>query len=510
MKRSTKKGFTIVELVIVIAVIAILAAVLIPTFSSLIKKANLSADMQAVRTINLALQTAEAKNGKPANVDQAMLIIEEAGYDVATYKPLTKGYDIYWVDTVNRVILYSTAEGKEGVVYPEDYVDLINDNSWHYLNESYKNAVKYDFSNIVSGDGKTYDMSELNAEKAGEALYAAFVRMTETDLDNTIANDVEIKLPAEVNVSNYIWKPVKNFAGKLIGTSAENPTVISGVTLDESVSFSQSEQFAGGVQNDKGNSVYNVYGFINKVSGTAEIKDITFEGFTLTSPGTDFASAGVSTNANVLAPIGCVLLEDESSTIKISNVNVKDGTIKGIGRVSGLVGYIGSPYKGGEYNGGTVTIENCHVEDVTIKGGLVSKNYGSAGGLVGYIVRANELTVNITNCSVKDCTIEGTAMVAGAVGYFAPEPNKKDNPCVINLNVNGLTMSGNTIKTTAEHAGGLNFLAGNIHAGLVVSGNTTYKTYVDIQNLVIGENPNTVTVPTGLNATADPDGKFGK
>ena len=40
MKNLRKKGFTIVELVIVIAVIAILSAVLIPTFSSLIKKAN--------------------------------------------------------------------------------------------------------------------------------------------------------------------------------------------------------------------------------------------------------------------------------------------------------------------------------------------------------------------------------------------------------------------------------------------------------------------------------------
>lgn len=32
-KRSHKKGFTVVELVIIIAVIAILAAVLIPTFA---------------------------------------------------------------------------------------------------------------------------------------------------------------------------------------------------------------------------------------------------------------------------------------------------------------------------------------------------------------------------------------------------------------------------------------------------------------------------------------------
>ena len=47
MKRtSNKKGFTIVELVIVIAVIAILAGVMIPTFSGLVEKANESAAMQ--------------------------------------------------------------------------------------------------------------------------------------------------------------------------------------------------------------------------------------------------------------------------------------------------------------------------------------------------------------------------------------------------------------------------------------------------------------------------------
>lgn len=47
MKKLNKKGFTIIELVIVIAVIAILAAVLIPTFSSVISNANKSAAMQA-------------------------------------------------------------------------------------------------------------------------------------------------------------------------------------------------------------------------------------------------------------------------------------------------------------------------------------------------------------------------------------------------------------------------------------------------------------------------------
>ena len=49
MKRNNKKGFTIVELVIVMAVIAILSAILIPTFGGIIEKANESAAQQEAR-----------------------------------------------------------------------------------------------------------------------------------------------------------------------------------------------------------------------------------------------------------------------------------------------------------------------------------------------------------------------------------------------------------------------------------------------------------------------------
>ena len=47
--RKAKKGFTIIELVIVIAVIGILAAALIPTFSGVIEKANATAAMENAR-----------------------------------------------------------------------------------------------------------------------------------------------------------------------------------------------------------------------------------------------------------------------------------------------------------------------------------------------------------------------------------------------------------------------------------------------------------------------------
>lgn len=54
--KNAKNGFTIVELVIVIAVIAILAAVLIPTFSSLIKNANDAAALSELRQIQTLVE----------------------------------------------------------------------------------------------------------------------------------------------------------------------------------------------------------------------------------------------------------------------------------------------------------------------------------------------------------------------------------------------------------------------------------------------------------------------
>ena len=78
MKKSNKKGFTIVELVIVIAVIAILAAVLIPTFSNVVANAKKSAAMQGAR--NAYEEYIAGKDGKNLDLENTNLCIKSGDY----------------------------------------------------------------------------------------------------------------------------------------------------------------------------------------------------------------------------------------------------------------------------------------------------------------------------------------------------------------------------------------------------------------------------------------------
>ena len=116
MKHTNKKGFTIVELVIVIAVIAILAAVLIPTFSNLIKKANESSDIQAVREMNTFLTAEAILNGVDSILD-VYDIFEASGFKVENYSPLVSGNEFFYDVELNQV-LYVDAEGK--VLFPKE------------------------------------------------------------------------------------------------------------------------------------------------------------------------------------------------------------------------------------------------------------------------------------------------------------------------------------------------------------------------------------------------------
>lgn len=109
-----KKGFTVVELVIVIAAVAVLAAVLIPTFSNLIYEANYSADTQMVTNLNKHLALAEISDGKNETMYEALQDAEKAGYTVGAF--LSTENKILWNQETDRFI----AVNKKNKIFSQD------------------------------------------------------------------------------------------------------------------------------------------------------------------------------------------------------------------------------------------------------------------------------------------------------------------------------------------------------------------------------------------------------
>lgn len=113
MIRKMKKGFTIVELVIVIAVIAVLTAILVPTFISISNKADKASDQSLVKNLNTALKIVENDpkidpNGKNNILHDAVEDLAAYGYDLP--KLVTKSDEkMVWSSETNQFYLESDA-----------------------------------------------------------------------------------------------------------------------------------------------------------------------------------------------------------------------------------------------------------------------------------------------------------------------------------------------------------------------------------------------------------------
>lgn len=180
MKRN-QRGFTIVELVIVIAVIAILAAVLIPTFTSLINKANISADQQAVRQMNTALAIDEAENGRAETVEQALDVLNKAGYKANEYIALADGYQFYWDQSTNRVVLYNNNGNK--IEYPEDAAEKYKD---------YKDEFSLNFKTLNINEYVTLDKTPSGSPIDSAAALKEVLKSAATFQTVKIAGDISM------------------------------------------------------------------------------------------------------------------------------------------------------------------------------------------------------------------------------------------------------------------------------------------------------------------------------
>lgn len=184
--KNSKKGFTLVELIIVVAVIALLAAVLIPTFSSLISKANQAKDEALVSNLNKAVVLSTEKYDTVYDVLGA--VKENAGFDVAKISASVSEHEILW-DSVNYCFVYKTEKCITGIPDTQTNKNVENYQYWRFV-KNYDDIATSTYSVYWYG-GELDESKTVNVNvgfDAGETTVAELKYVA-----NTNAQDVVIR-----------------------------------------------------------------------------------------------------------------------------------------------------------------------------------------------------------------------------------------------------------------------------------------------------------------------------
>lgn len=164
MKKKLKKGFTLVELVIVIAVIAILSAVLIPTFGNVISNANDSAAFSTASNALTKYTTNQAQAGQSTMLPDGYVLVFDKEQEFTTSTnttQITESSIKYVFEFKNgSLIQYKDDSTKTFNKYSEikDKVVALN-KEYKSTGTGYAVAVEADtnkqFPIVISADGKT-------------------------------------------------------------------------------------------------------------------------------------------------------------------------------------------------------------------------------------------------------------------------------------------------------------------------------------------------------------------
>ena len=345
MRNTNKKGFTIVELVIVVAVIAILAAVLIPTFSSIINKANESADIQALNAMNKILAMEEATFTGTMEIMDAYKVFDNNGIKADTYTALYKGRYYFYDISLGRV-LYT--DENYNVLAPQEHKSVVKNSNWRSLNGKI-NETKVEATNGV-----------YSVDTAEELYYVA---------NNVAGANVELTSDIDLCGASISFTSTSGQL-KIVGNKADGkPAVISNLVGYNQ--YNSTEVSADGTTRN-----YNS-GFVSSViGGTVHLENLVFDNCVIENPST----------GNVAIVVGS-LSTNSGNTIK--NVTVKNCTVAGNRNVGAIVGMC--------YD--LNAIQNCKVEKTTVlaasgRSGIIAGLCSSTRDTVAVKAMCNQVTVS--------------------------------------------------------------------------------------------------------------------
>ena len=379
--QKKKKGFTLVELLVVIAILAILASVSVVGYLSFTKKANQSADEQAVTQMNTVLEAVNV-NDKVDDIIQVFSILGEQGLSAKDYKPLTANTAFYWYKDENKIIILD--ENTKKIIYPEKLqnVDYGQGNLFALTGTVEKDP---NFSTTPNTQGKV----ETATVTSGNQLLAVIEQIEKEpnkyadNVNINISNDIDLmgSNEAALNISNIKnlknitisgTPQTKNANGLKSKASNGNPTISCMVNV---TSKYKSVDGAG-----------NVWHYSTGLIGLVQNQNVTFENINFDNITSYGETKMIDNVQHAFLGVGGLIGEVKgNSTVKFNNVHITNANVYSAQFSGGFIGRV--LFSEGEIDskGDTkIIFENC-----SIKNSKIGAELGQNAGLVGAINELN-------------------------------------------------------------------------------------------------------------------------
>ena len=491
MKTQRKRGFTVIELVIVIAVVAVLAAVLIPTFVSITKKANESAYLQEKtnQKIDDLAQKVDNTSWLGWEDFEASIVGKITDAVITNGSETQLGSEVVQQAVLQAISNYYANNSLGNTALTEEQVKKIVENA---LTGTYQGVTAEQVTAIVNaavskvGTGGTGGVTASQVQaivSSAMAGVSASGGVTSAQVSQIVANAVnsakaELKSDAESAVNNIITtinREIAN-ANKDNLTEAQVKAILSTIVLSQGSTTWITEETYRTQDTFTLEKAEDIVGLATLVNGGYD-----FDGKTIILPET------VDMSGIEFTPIGNVRGKEFKGTIGGDTVTtitgltlteqfnaLKEGYLldcKSTGHMDKVgVGFVA-------YLGEGATLKNIRFEDVKIDIADTTFDGISVGVAVGYLDGGTIENVTVSGGYVKNIFRVGG--LCGAAAYGTIKNCKVENVTLESKGYNGQVADGyngwmampSTLKAASYHDVG--YLAGVLRQFL---GNMTDNT----------------------------------
>ena len=217
MKRNTRKGFTGIELVIVIAIIAILATALIPAFGGLFDSANKTADKQLAKNLNTALLLHNI-NSEVNDFADVLSAARAEGYLISNLNPTAQGCYLVWESQSNQFLLVDAEEDYKVLFAANTNHPEIGE-TWHFVTSDLEAvaALKAKGVSVTNVASSVEDLKEALASNV-ETLY----------IDESVALDANNLLIIDRDITIELGEASVNSNGVVVNERDIIPVKVTG------------------------------------------------------------------------------------------------------------------------------------------------------------------------------------------------------------------------------------------------------------------------------------------